>query len=132
MHAALPTPHNQIRQALKPRHHLALRRLFRQLLQDSGAAAVILRLREEIVEWAGDDQALPRRFPWVDRTVPCLEETTCRSGESEVVATLRVRTLPGMPSLSLFVVGPTSRNAELFAQMEAVEQGIEEVVLEAL
>lgn len=109
---------------------LAIRRVLRDLTRESDALLAVLALDQVIVEFAGDDSVMPRRFPRLERSVPCFERCVGVDGVDHDVGFVKVRTIRRMPSYGLFVVEPARMDsARLFELLEGGVEGAEAALL---
>jgi len=110
---------------LGPADLLAIRRVLRELVREADALLAVLALDQVVVEFAGDDSVMPKRFPRLERSVPCFDGCVCVDGEEHDVCFVKVRTVRRMPSYGLVVV--ESRSMDTGKMFELLEGGMEKL-----
>ena len=125
-----PTEKERMIDALERADLLAIRRVLRALSREADALLAVLALDQTIVEFAGDDSVMPKKFPRLERSVPCFDGCLGVDGEEHDVGFVKVRTLRGMPSYGVFVVEPRPMvTGKLFELLEGAMERLEEIVV---
>lgn len=114
--------------------HLTIRRILRELYREADASVVVFSLAARVVEFAGEDSAIPEGSCLATKSpsVPGPVVVRTSGWEQYDAMRVRVRTLPGRTSFALTVVDPTPLNVEvLVPMMDTAVERVEEVVVPA-
>ena len=101
----------------------------REAIREADAAAAVLAIGPDLVEYAGDDAAVPAPLPIADRTVPLWTRCRCRSGQTHDTALIRLRAAVSQPPFTLCIVNPGHGETQPFDVVEHAVEALEAIVV---
>jgi hypothetical protein len=133
-----PNTYDWLAQRLALRARLQLRTVLRDLERSADASLVVLwaieyRIVTQLLEFAGNDDAMPSPMPLMHVTVPSREPIRDRHGDLRDAVTYKMRLGGDAPALGIAVVEPGRQDSRvLFDLVEETGVGVEGIIIKSI